>query len=307
MQAAVLKRPVTKSSTSFFTLYYHNDFEDWIIDHSKSKEIRAYELNFYNYYASMEALKESEESSLHPPRFIVNVIRKPECTKDLNTAMNVSLSEEGKADKTIQFKLYVLIPTWPLKGQDNSLLLVDSDYDHICEQNELQLAQKHTTKSHDSDSASIALPDNGEGNIYTNKQNTCLEQTCNGLSPGTDKDNVHTKDENATMHLKGSTSLHTSKDSGHKNDDTLDLEELIIFIENDLPQKRLKLFASKLLRTDEILYISHEGKMTVESICKAAFVKEDPEASCMKISLALERAGCDNLARVFRACFCKHK
>ena len=47
--------------------------------------------------------------------------------------------------------------------------------------------------------------------------------------------------------------------------------------------------------------------MTVESICRAAFVKEDPEASCMKIFFALEQAGCDDLAKVFHARFCKPK
>ena len=164
----------------------------------------------------MKALKESGESSLHPPCFIVNVVRKPECTKDLNTAMNVSLSEEGKPDKTIQFKLYVSISTWLSKGQDNFLLLVDSDHVYVCEQNKLQLTQKHTTKSHDSDSANIALPDTGKGYIHTNKRSVSIEQTCCGIPPGTDKGNIHTKDENATMHFKKLASLHASKDSGHK-------------------------------------------------------------------------------------------
>ena len=55
-----------KSSTSYFTLNYNNDFDGWKIEHSKSRDIRAYEINFYNYYASMEALKESGENFLYP-------------------------------------------------------------------------------------------------------------------------------------------------------------------------------------------------------------------------------------------------
>ena len=289
-----------KSSTSSFTLNYNNDFDGWEIEHSKSRDIRAYEINFYNYYASMEALMESGENSLYPPHFIVNVVRKSECTKDLNTALNVSLSEEEKADQVILFKLHVSISALLSQRQENSLLLVDSDHDHIGKQNKLELAKEHITKSHDS--ASIALPDTGEGNIYTNKRNAYLGETHNGLSPGTDKDNEHTKDENAILQPA---SLDTCEDGGHKNHDTVDLEQLIIFIKNDLPHERLMLFVSKLLCDDVIKDIRRKGKMTVESICKAAFVKEDPEASCMKISFALEQAGCDDLAKNFHACFCK--
>ena len=47
----------------------------------------------------------------------------------------------------------------------------------------------------------------------------------------------------------------------------------------------------------------------LESIYKACtvFVKGDPEASCMKISLALEKGGCCDLAKAFHVCFCKPK
>ena len=290
-----------KSSTSYFTLNYNNDFDGWKIEHSKSRKIKAYEINFYNYYASMEALKESGGNSLSPPHLIINVVKKPECTKDLNTAINISLSEEGKPDEMVQFILNASIPALLSKRQDNSLGLVDCDLDPISEQNKLQLGQKHIIKSHDS--ASIALPDTGEGNIHANKRNACLEQTYNRLSPGTDKDNEHTRDENAILQA----SIDTGENGGHKNHDTVDLEQLIIFIKNDLPQKRLKLFVSKLLCDDVIKDIRCEGKMTVESVCKAAFVNEDPEASCMKFFFALKQAGCDDLAKDFHACFCKPK
>ena len=210
--------------------------------------------------------------------------------------------------------LKVTIPEGAIKGGDlvtistvpfllgPFVLPSESLADHICEQNKLQLGQKHIMKSHDS--ASIALPDTSEGNIHTNKRNAYSEQTCDRLSPGTDKDNEYTRDENAILQPA---SLDTGEDGGHKNHDTVDVEQLIIFIKNDLPQKRLMLFASKLLYDDVIKDIRRKGKMTVESICKAAFVKEDPEASCMKTFFALEQAGCDNLAKVFHAHFCKPK
>ena len=71
------------------------------------------------------------------------------------------------------------------------------------------------------------------------------------------------------MHLEKSASLVTS---GHKNDDdtldveelnddnTPDVEEVIIFIENDLPKNRIRLFASKLLPNEEIISINRKGR-----------------------------------------------
>ena len=97
-------------------------------------------------------------------------------------------------------------------------------------------------------------------------------------------------------------SVDTGQDNGHKNDNTVDLEQLMFFLK-DLPINKLKFFASKLLRNDVITDIRHNGELTIESICKA-FVKEDPEASWMKVSLALEQAECNELAKDIRTCFC---
>ena len=97
------------SSTSYFTLHYDNDFDGWEINQSKSNEIKAYETNCYKYYASMAALKESEANSLFPPCFLVNVVRKSECIKDLRITLNISLCKEGKPDEVIQYSLHVPI------------------------------------------------------------------------------------------------------------------------------------------------------------------------------------------------------
>ena len=364
-----------KCSTNCFTLNYSDNFDGWDIDHSNSKEIETREINFYNYYKNTADLKESEENALFPPRFIVNVIRKSDCTKELITKIQISLCEEGKLDKTIQFKLYVPISVSPSKRQNNSLLLDNPT--HTCEWNKPKLkdlslyskqilsewkeiglklgihrhdisviecnkteeskkcfemlktwlertvspcwchftqaltdvrlyeaaqeAQKHINKkAHDSDSVGEVLPDTDKGSMHTEYSSEYLEQPHNGSSPGIDEDFVHTKDENVTESLKR---LDTGEDSGHKNDDiTLDLEELMIFLK-DLPQNRLKIFAIRLLCRDVIEDIRRNGEMTIESICKA-FVKEDPEASHLKISLALSQVGCDELAKDIRACFC---
>ena len=340
-----------ESSTSYFTLNYNDNFNGWEIDHSKSTKIKASEINFYNYYTNTAALKESEESSLFPPRFAVNVVRKPECTKDLSTVIKITLCEVEKPDETIQFKLYVSISASLIKKQDNSLLLVNPA--HICKQNKPKLrdlqpysteilsewkgialklgipkneisvidynhrdhvedkcfevlktwlertispcwchftqalkevrlyevaqeTQKHIERSHDSDSVNVAPSDIYEAHMEY--RNTHLEQSSSGPS------------------------LDTGQNNGNKNDITLDLKQLMMFLK-DLPKNKLMFFASKLLHNDVITDIRRNGELTIESICKA-FVKEDPEASWMKVSLALEQAECNELAKVIHACFC---
>ena len=179
-----------------------------------------------------------------------------------------------------------------------------------------QKVQKCIKKSQDS--VSLASPPDVD-EAHTEHRNAHSEQPCTAPSPGTDKDNVHIKVEKAAMPLEKSSSLDRGEDSGHKNDDgtfdaeelnddnTFDVEELIIFIENDLPKDRRRLFASKLLSNEEIISINRKGIMKVRDICKAAFVKEHPVASCMKIVLALQEVGCDDLAKTFHACFCISK
>ena len=369
-----------KSSTNRFTLNYSDNFNGWDISHSKSKEIKTREINFHNYYKSAADLKASEKSSLFPPRFVVNVIRKSDCTNELSTEIQISLCDGRKSYETVQFKLYVSLSVSPLWRQNTSLLLDNPA--HTCEWNKPELkdlslyskqilsewkviglilgihkhdisviecnkteeskkcfemlktwlertvspcwchftqalievrlyeaaqeAQKHinTKKSYNSNSlseVSEVFSDTDKGSMHTEYGSVYLEQPHNGSSPGIDEDFVHTFDENATEPLER---LDSGDDSGHKNDgNTLDLEELMIFLK-DLPQNKLKIFAARLLCHDVIKDIRRKGEMTIESICKAAFVKEDPEASYLKISVALETAGCVELARDVRACFC---
>ena len=98
-----------KSSRSYFTLRFDHDTDGWKLTHSLSTEVETKTVNFYNYYTNKEDLQASEEDSSFPPRFVVNVIRKPECTKRLDTDLTVTLCKESR-DKSIQFKLFVPIP-----------------------------------------------------------------------------------------------------------------------------------------------------------------------------------------------------
>ena len=75
-----------------------------------SLEILTNEANFYYYYKDVQELVAHEESSLFPPRFIVNVIKKPNCITDLSTNIKVTLHKKAKgetSEDSASFKLFV--------------------------------------------------------------------------------------------------------------------------------------------------------------------------------------------------------
>ena len=101
-----------KSIASYFGLSYEHNFDNWCVDHSRSTEILTNEANFYYYYKDVQELVAHEESSLFPPRFIVNVIKKPNCITDLNTNIKVTLHKKGKgetSEDSASFKLFVSV------------------------------------------------------------------------------------------------------------------------------------------------------------------------------------------------------
>ena len=118
------------NSTSFLTLNCDENTDGWDIDHSLSKKICTKKINFYNYFTNVADLRVSEEALLFPPRFIINVVKKLECTKDLSTSINVTLHEEGKSNESILFKLFVPLSASVIKRQN--LLTIDP---HFCNEN----------------------------------------------------------------------------------------------------------------------------------------------------------------------------
>ena len=97
-----------KSSTSFFTLTYHQNFDGWDVKHCRSKKVKTKEINFYNYYKTMKELKTIEDHSLFPQCFIVSVKKKSGCNTDLNTEIMITLHEnEKETGESIPFTLFV--------------------------------------------------------------------------------------------------------------------------------------------------------------------------------------------------------
>ena len=99
-----------KSSTNFFNLIYYDSFDDWDVKHCRSKRINTKEINFYNYYETMEELQTVEDYSLFPQRFIVNVTKKLKCNTDLNTEIIITLHKnEEEMLESIPFPLFIPI------------------------------------------------------------------------------------------------------------------------------------------------------------------------------------------------------
>ena len=106
----IFEAPCDKSSTHFFTLTYHQDFDGWNVKHCQSNTIATKEINFYNYYKTKKELKALEKISLFPQRFVVNVTKKSECSTDLDTVITIRLHKNGEEIlKSITFPLFIPI------------------------------------------------------------------------------------------------------------------------------------------------------------------------------------------------------
>ena len=137
--------PCSKESESYFLMKYDRSIDGWLIDHSRSLEIKTNLVNFNNHYPDNKTLLANEEASLFPPRFSVNVTKKSVCEKDLNTAINVTLYKiEGvKTTNSIFFKLFVSASPMSIQNltttsKDNSPLSIGR---HFCDKNEPKMRE----------------------------------------------------------------------------------------------------------------------------------------------------------------------
>jgi len=181
-----------KSSKSYFALKYDQHVDGWCVDHSRSTEIETKQVNFLNYYTSKEELEASEENSLFPPRFIVNVAKQlqPECTTNLDIKLMVTLcNKERTTIETIPFKLFVSIFAMTInasattKNNESKERFLPSIGRHSCDKNKPELKElvTYSTKisdhwkeialqlnipSHDVTLIDINFPHNEKGKCY---------------------------------------------------------------------------------------------------------------------------------------------
>ena len=135
-----------KSSTDYFVLSYDEEVSDWYLSHSRSTEIETKSINFYNYYTDTEELRANEFISLFPPRFIINVTKKPNCNTELRTSIMVTLHKAGeKSPKPIPFYLFVPKSTETTTIQRMPLTSVG---EHQCDKNKPELNElvKYSSK-----------------------------------------------------------------------------------------------------------------------------------------------------------------
>ena len=135
-----------ESSTSYFTLIYHQDINGWRLEHSQSTRIDTKKINFYNCFVNMEELLANEKIAAFPERFIVNVTNKFECHMDLDTNLMVILQNKGETMESIPFKLFVPIPTAVRDTSKTQILLFIGD--HQCNENKPELRElvKYSSK-----------------------------------------------------------------------------------------------------------------------------------------------------------------
>ena len=98
-----------RSSRNYFALNYDQCNDGWDVDHFRFDRIPTKDINFYNYYTNEEDLKANEDQSFFPPRFILSVHKKPNCNKDLNLTIEITLFKKPPSKKSVFFKLFVPI------------------------------------------------------------------------------------------------------------------------------------------------------------------------------------------------------
>ena len=104
-------REFIRNINPFFALNYDQCDDGWNVNHVRFEKILTEDINFYNYYVNMENLKVIEEIGVFPPRFILEVEKKPNCTDNLDRKIRTVLfkAENTSPIESVVFKLFVPI------------------------------------------------------------------------------------------------------------------------------------------------------------------------------------------------------
>ena len=321
----IFEASCNESIGSYFTLQYDNSINDWQMDHSLTRKILTKKVNFYNDYTNKEDLQASEEDSLFPPRFIVNVIKKTGCTNDLNTNIIIALynNESEPVAESIQFKVFIPISVKRNSGQP-PLPSVDQ---HSCKKNQPTLKElvKYSTKisthwkeialhleisEHKISAINIDHSNNVADKCYE-MFNTWLQISvspcwCCFIQALCAHDVGLCKvAEEAKTHLKFDSGIKSPNANESKLKDNLHRLPRIL---KDVPEHNFNYIIMCLLSNenavDVIKDIEVNGKNkedNVKKLCEAFLKEQDP--SWNKVHKALEDIKCDGLAYLVKACF----
>ena len=111
---------VDERNASYFVLSYKHNIEGWHVDHSRSTEILTMDMNIYFDFTNVEDLLTFEESrryiTLFPPRYIINVTKKPNCNTDLNTKIIVTFYNKAKSTSTDHASFNLFASAMPISS-----------------------------------------------------------------------------------------------------------------------------------------------------------------------------------------------
>ena len=338
--SSIFEASCDKSSTSYFALTYVQKHNGWDMIHLRFSEIRTKEVNFYSYYTNTKELKAHENKSLFPPRFVVNVIKEPECKAGLNTDIIITCNTEET--ESVKFKLYVPASAMSIKicpsiPKDNSLLSLAY---HDCDKNKPELkdlvanfSTKISTCWKDI-ALQLKIPKHKVDAIEINHpnrvENMCHEmlgfwlQTqispcwCNfagalstvGLNDVAEEAKTYLQTSYSdTISTNVTAALNACESSLKDKENTPNLHQLERYLKN-IPESDLNFFILNLLPKSSALNviksIRRSGGSKVEkmsSIGKVFLKEKDP--SWTKVYRALkevETTECDSLADIIEAC-----
>ena len=316
----------SKNSKSCFFLEYEA-INGWDIDHSLSKKIPTKNVNFFNYYTNSKDLQASEEDSLLPPRFIVNVVKSSECTTDLYTNITVSLyDDEGKLVDSTKFKLFVpisvLTPTSTSVG--DCISKSPTIANHCCRNYRPQLVDLSKYKTNISNrwkevALNLKIPEDKVSTIDAdnpNVEDNCyhmfktLDTTisacwCNLIQALCARDiGLHKVADEVKVHLKYSNTSEASPDTNHE---IIDLHQLTKYLRR-IPDSELNYFITCLLPTASATTLIQGIRLSqgsreerIKKVCEEFLKQDDP--SWTKIHRALKEAECYDLAKIVEASF----
>ena len=314
------------NSKGYFSFNYIQNLDGWFLSHSLSRKILTKEINFYNCYANAENLHASEENLLYPPRFVIHVVKKFGCSRDLDTDIMVMLYNHEDPITFKPFRIFVSVMVINFAN-----MLTTNFLPHQCGDKEstpsLQELVKYSKKMayHWKEiGITLGIPDSVVSIIdidHRRMENKCFAMFSYWVEV-TDPPHcwchfiqalysvgLYQVAEEASKHLEaGQLTEETYKGAiSSVVSLTPNLYRLMRYLK-DIPDDHFNYFITYLLPKEsaielikDIKHSSRSKSDNMKKLCEA-FLKEE-NATWTKVHEALIKAECDDLADVIEACF----
>ena len=268
----------------------------------------------------MENLQAIEEVGLFPPRFILEVEKKPDCTNNLNRKIRITLfTAENTSTKSVSFKLRVpiLITThtpmpvkFSIEDSPTYLSQVTAIPFHHCDKNrpehkDIRNYSKKISRHWEHIAHLLDVPHH---DVSTIDIDYCLvEQKCAKLfDTWLEKSHCCWCHFIKALYTVGLSQVAEEAKAHLKSSEVekLNRTELEMYL-NHIPDHKLKYFIFRLLSKDSAVKvledIRHNDEDNIKKICHA-FSKEK-DSSWTRVHKALKETKCDDLADIIKASF----